>query len=207
MAKKRIAALAWPFLHKPAFALVIEVEWDSQDPNSQYKARIIEEAEEMSLPDMFRRCLEWQEHYDIEFWHGDAMNEPMISLMIQSGGIIPLGMAPYIDKPDAKSLYLQTIRELTRKDKKVLSYGGSSLPGHVQNLPKDKTISISEYPPVAALGYAAAALYLWLQLEYEKKPKTQAQHIIEQVESTNSEWDSGFFGFSENENDEGFFFE
>jgi hypothetical protein len=59
---------------------------------------------------------------------------------------------------------------------------GSSLPGHIRNLPKDKPFNISEYPPVAALGYIAAALYLWLQLEYEKRPKTGPQKIIEMVE-------------------------
>lgn len=195
MAKKRIAALAWPFLHKPGFALVIEVEWDAQDPNSQHEARIIEEIEEMSLPDMFKRCRQLQEEYDIEVWHGDALNEPMISLTIQSGGIISLAPAPYIDTPDASNLYLQTIRELTRKEKKVVSFGEqSSLPGHLTNLPKDKAITIGEYPPVAALGSVAAALYLWLQLEYDKKPKTSPQKIIEHCESTESDWDSGLFG-------------
>jgi hypothetical protein len=195
MAKKRIAALAWPFLYKPAFALVIEVEWDAQDPNSKYDARVIKEIEEMSLPDMFRRCRQLQEEYDIEVWHGDAMNEPMISLMVQSGGVIPLAVAPYIDTPDASNLYLQTIREVTRKEKKVLSFGEqSSLAGHLNNLPKDKAISIAEKPPVAALGYAAAALYLWLQLEYDRKPKTGPQKIIEHCESTKSDWDSGLFG-------------
>jgi hypothetical protein len=111
------------------------------------------------------------------------MNEAMTSLMVQSGGVIPLGKAPYIDAPDAITLYLNAIRELTKKDNKVLWYGeGSSLPGHVHNLPKDKPINISEYPPVAALGYVAAALYLWLQLEYKKKPKTGPERIFEHVE-------------------------
>jgi hypothetical protein len=203
MAKKRIAALAWPFLHKPAFALVIEVEWDAQDPNSQHEAMIIEEIEEMSLPDMFRRCRQLQEKYEIEAWHGDAMNEPMISLMVQSGGIIPLGMAPYIDTPDASNLYIQVIRELTRAEKKVLGFGEhSSLPGHLTNLPKDKAITIGEYPPVAALGYVAAVLYLWLQLEYEKKPKTGPQRIIEHVESAESDLDIGLFGDGRDDEDE-----
>ena len=99
MAKKRIAALAWPYLHKPAFALTILVLWDSTDPNSIYEARVVEEIEEMSLPDMFRWCRQLQKKYEIEVWHGDAMNEHMISLMIQSGGVIPLAVAPYIPAP------------------------------------------------------------------------------------------------------------
>lgn len=188
MAHKYIASLAWPFLHKPGFAMVIEVEWDAQDQNSHYKARVIKEMEEISLPEMFRRCRHLQKEFGIELWYGDAMNEPMISLMVQSGGVIPMGDAPYIGKLDAVTLYLQAIRELTRPDKKVLWFGeGSSLPGHLTNLPKDKPIDISQYPPVAALGYAAAALYLWLQLEYEKKPKTAAQGIIEYCETPQDE--------------------
>jgi hypothetical protein len=43
----------------------------------------------------------------------------------------------------------------------------------------------------------AAALYLWLQLEYEKKPKTGPQKIIEHCESTESNWDSSLFGDDE----------
>jgi hypothetical protein len=109
-----------------------------------------------------------------------------------------LAPAPYIDTPDASNLYLQIIRELIREEKKVLSFGEqSSLPGHLTNLPKDKAISIAENPPVAALGYAAAALYLWLQLEYEKKPKTGPQQIIEHCESTGGDWDSGLYGDDE----------
>jgi hypothetical protein len=85
----------------------------------------------------------------------------------------------------------------------VLWFGeGSSLPGHLTNLPKDKAISIAEYPPVAALGYAAASLYLWLQLEYERKPKTHAQRIIEHCESVESDWDSSIFGYGNEDEDE-----
>jgi len=131
---------------------------------------------------MFRRCLDLHKKYEVEGWYGDAMNEPMMNLMVQSGAVIPLAPAPYIDDPNASSLYRQIIRELTREDKKVLWYGESSLPGHVRNLPEDKPINISEYPPVAALGYVAAALYLWLQLEYKKKPKTYFERIIKHVE-------------------------
>jgi|GEM_PF-1913003 len=195
MAEKYIAALSWPYLNKPAFALVIKVEWDAQTPNSQYKASVVSESEEISLPAMFRVCLKLQEEYDIDLWHGDAMNEAMVSILFQGadGKLFPLTTAPYIDKPDATTIYLQAIRELSRSDKKVLWFGeGSSLPGHLTNLPKDKPIDISHFPPVAALGYAAAALYLWLQLEYEKKPKTPAQRIIEHVEREFAEEDFFF---------------
>jgi hypothetical protein len=46
-------------------------------------------------------------------------------------------------------------------------------------LPAYQRIPASGWP-----GYVAVALYLWLQLEYEKKPKTHAQMIIERVEAT-----------------------
>ncbi len=101
----------------------------------------------------------------------------------QEGKPFPLSVAPYIGDPDATSLYLQIIKELIRSDKKVLWFGeASSLPGHLTNLLKDKPVSISHYPHVAALGYVAAALYFWLQLEYEKKPKNLAQRIFDEVE-------------------------
>ena len=206
MAEKYLAALSWPYLHKPAFALVIKVEWDAKKPGSDYKASVVSEAEEISLPAMFKVCHELQEKYEIDLWHGDAMNEAMVSLLFQgaNGKPLPLTIAPYIDKPDATTLYLQAIYELTRSDNKVLWFGeGSSLPGHLTNLPKDKLIDISHFPPVAALGYAAASLYLWLQLEYEKKPKTGLQRIIEHCESPQDDLDSSFFGSGEDNEEDG----
>jgi hypothetical protein len=185
MAEKYLAALSWPYLHKPAAALVIKVKWDATNPDSNYRASIVREVEEISLPAIFKVCLKLQEEYRIEIWHGGAMNEAMVSLLFQGSGgkFIPLAQAPYLDNPDATTLYLQAIRELTRDGNKLLWFGErSSLPGHLKNLPNDKPIDISHYPPVAALGYVAAALYLWLQLEYEKKPKTGPQRIFDEVE-------------------------
>ena len=186
MAEKYLAALSWPYLHKPAFALVIKVEWDATNPASNYRASVVSEVEEISLPAMFKACWKLQEKYGIELWYGDAMNGAMVSLLFQgsNGKFIPMAPAPYIDNPDATTLYLQAIRELTRRDNKLLWFGeSSSLPGHLTNLPKDRPIDIAHFPPVAALGYVAAAIYLWLQLEYEKKPpKTGPARIIEIVE-------------------------
>lgn len=211
MTEKYLAALSWPYLNKPGFALVIKVEWDATKPDSDYRASLVSETEEISLPAMFKICQALQEKYEINLWHGDAMNEAMVSLLFQgaNGKFIPLTTAPYIDQPDAVTIYLQAIRELTRGDNKVLWFGeGSSLPGHLTNLPKDKPIDISHFPPVAALGYAAAALYLWLQLEYEKKPKTGAQKIIEYCESPEADWDFGLAGYGgDDENEERLFFE
>jgi hypothetical protein len=219
MAEKYLAALSWPYLHKPAFALVIKVEWDATNPGNDYKATAVKEAEEISLPAMFKLCLNLQEEYNIELWHGDAMNEAMVSLLFQgsNGKFIPLVPAPYINQPEATTLYLQAIRELTRSDNKLLWFGEeSSLPGHLTNLPKDKPIDIAHYPAVCALGYAAAALYLWLQLEYEKKPKTAAQRIIEYCERVTSDEEEFYFpydhrsgaevaGYNQDEDEEGFF--
>jgi hypothetical protein len=161
------------------------VEWDSANPGSNYTASIVHEAEEIRLPAMFKVCQGLHKRYKIDLWYGDAMNELMVTLLFQGadGTPFPLGPAPYFDNPNATTLYLLAIKELTWSDKKVLWLGeGSSLPGHIRNLPKDKPFNISEYPPVAALGYVAAAIYLWLQLEYEKKPKTGPQKIIDEVE-------------------------
>jgi len=205
MAEKHFGALSWPYLNNPGVALVVKVEWDSANPGSNYKATVVHETEEVGLPAMFKVCQGLQEKYEIDLWHGDAMNEPMVSLLFQGaeGKPFPLSVAPYIDNPEATTLYLQVIRELTRNDKKVLWFGeGSSLPGHLTNLPKDETLEISHYPHVVALGYVAAALYLWLRLEYEKKPKTHAQRIFEHCESVESEWDSSILGYGNDDEDE-----
>jgi hypothetical protein len=205
MAKKFFGALSWPYLNKPGCILVVKVEWDSSNPGSNYKATVIHEAEEKFVPAMFKVCYELQKKYEIDLWHGDAMNEPMVDFLFKAaeGKSLPLGTAPYVDKPDASVLYLQVIRELTRNDNKALWFGeSSSLPGHLTNLPKDKPIDISHYPPVAALGYVAAALHLWSQPEYDKKLKSFFERIIEQVESPESEWDTELFGRRSNDDDD-----
>lgn len=59
---------------------------------------------------------------------------------------------------------------------------------------------------MAALGSAAAALYPWLQLEYEPQPKNLAPRIVQPGESTESERPNSLFGYGGDEEDEEKFF-
>jgi hypothetical protein len=111
MAEKHFGALSWPYLNKPGVALVVKVEWDSANQGSNYKATVVHETEEVGLPAMFKVCQGLQEKYEIDLWHGDAMNEPMVSFLFQGaeGKPFSLSVAPYIDNPEATTLIYRSL--------------------------------------------------------------------------------------------------
>lgn len=181
IAEKYFASIGWPYHLRPAFGLVVQVTWDNEIPDSPYKAEIVTEFEEVGVQTLRERCMGLQEEYKIDSWFCDTTQEGLVGAFYEGGrgDAVALTPPPYVDKGDLSSLCFQAVRELVRTDNKVLYFNQSAIPGHIQNLPQDKPVIIERYPPVAALGYLAAALQLWLQLETLKKPKPFLAKLVE----------------------------
>jgi hypothetical protein len=181
-ATKYFASIAWPFHLRPAYALVVRVTWDNEVPDSPYRAEIETEFEEIGLQALRERCVVLHKALEPHAFYADTSSEGLVGAFYEGSktdDAIPLTPPPYVDKGDLSSLCFQAVRELTRLDKQVLFLGDSPIRGHIRNLPQDKPIQIEKYPPVAALGYLAAALQLWLQLETTNKPKNFLARVIE----------------------------
>lgn len=211
MARKIVGGLAWPHQNKPGYAVVVAVDYDTQDPEKKPAFKVLDEASNLDVARLILECLRLQAQYetgDFEMWFGDAMNQPMASIWtkVSSGKRFLFSPPPYFGESNATDLYWQAILTNINNDN-LLFREGSRLPGDLNSiLPETDIKNIAEYPPLAALGYVMGALYEnWLQLPYEKKPKTGPQRIIERVESTDSEWDSGLLGYGKDEDEEGFF--
>ena len=87
---------------------------------------------------------------------------------------IYLTPAPYTDD-ESITFHVNLLRSLLAPNNKLLHLGkNSKFPVYLQELQKENQINAknSEYPAVAALGYAAAALSIW---QYKPQKKTNRQ--------------------------------
>ena len=111
------------------------------------------------------------EEFLLRQWYGNTANRAMMYLFrgqqrnVQGKAQVPLVVlgAPYHDDPQALIFYVQMIQDLVKSSQKLLFFGeNSSLPGNFLALsPEELTDKAADYPPVAALGYAVAALRIY----------------------------------------------
>jgi hypothetical protein len=83
--------------------------------------------------------------------------------MMRQGKLeVGLSKAPFVDNPDVYVTYLNLIREKSSAAKEGLYFEkGSALSAMLSSLSGIPTDLKSDYPPIAALGYALAALMLY----------------------------------------------
>lgn len=196
MTRKTIGSIAWPYLEKPGFALILQVEYDRTKEHEPYRFKTVAEAQSPSILGIVHEALRLHDIYEAEEWYGDVLNEPIMSMVyagVQDAGRLPLIPTPYLDDKEHTRLSLQTILDcLTRNPEGhvLLSlHPGSRIAGHLMSLNKQNPVKLQELPPLAALGYGINALYLWLQLEFEKPRKSLVQSIIDQSEKKTRDYD------------------
>ncbi len=163
--------LAWPTGPKPGFLVVVGEEGRRELQTGQRVLWVLAEQEAGSLADMYRHYRELSEKFLLREWYGDPGNKAMMHLFrqqtreVQGEKFMPLVVlgAPYRDDPQGLLFYVQTVNELVKSSQKLLFFGeNSQLPGNFLTLsPEDLEGKAQDYPPVAALGYAVAALRLY----------------------------------------------
>ena len=163
--------LAWPAPPAPGFMVVMAEEGRLELESGQRVLWVLAEQEAQDLAAMYRYYREMSEEFLLRQWYGDTANRVMMHLFrgqqrqVQGEAQVPLVVlgAPYHDNPQALLFYVQTIQDLVKSSQKLLYLGeNSSLPGNFLALsPEELTDKAADYPPVAALGYAVAALRIY----------------------------------------------
>jgi hypothetical protein len=155
--RRIIGGLAWPHGDKPGFALVL-AEDEGQNPAADTAPiRVLAEYQNLLVPELIDRCGIFSSIYEVQAWLGDTTHLPMMKL---TNDRIQLSKALFADDSKALQFYINLITELTQIGQKILHFGeDSQLRTVLRNLSPDRLgANVAEYPPIAALGYALAAL-------------------------------------------------
>jgi len=168
--RRIIGGLAWPHVNKAGFAVMVAEERELDRGLNARHIRILAEVETADTSDLnglFRRCIELQDESERSIrWFGDTANTPMMDLLRkfnEGQGRERLSLFPgkYINDFHGLRAYIGVINELTEPNRKVLHFGEMiKLPACLQEFQKeDVAKSASEFPAIAALGYAVSELY------------------------------------------------
>jgi len=145
-------------------AVVVVAEAFSIDAGlGERKLRVLAEYENRNPSELIDRCNEHKEFMCIENVYGDTGNRPMMTFLRNSKANFSLSKAPFVDESAAHEAYLLLIREKISKIKSVLIFGESSAIGaileSINSIPAGDSFK-SDFPKIAALGYALSALVL-----------------------------------------------
>ena len=157
--RRIVGGMQWPG-KKPGALVVIGEDLNIDAALDERKLRVLAEYENRNLSELIARCKELEGLMEVEKFYGDTTNLPMMKLMRRGEAAISLSKAPFVDDPDGWVAYLSIIREKTSATKKILNFEkeGSALPAMLASLTGIPTDLKSDYPKIAALGYALSAL-------------------------------------------------
>jgi len=165
--RRIIGGIAWP-AESAGFIVVIGEDY-RKDPTLKLRHyRLLDEYEGNDIPALIKKLYDFQSIYKVQNLYGDSNNEMMMKFIFkfnQSLGQRKKGVfvseAPFIDDNHNFKYYAPQIKKMINRATKSLHFGAhSQLPGKLSSLTAidvDKA-KISDYPPIAALGYAVAGL-------------------------------------------------
>ena len=177
---RRVAGgIAWPG-RDPGFVCV---EAEDLFENST-KARpyvLLAEGEERALGELLKVTYELQKAWWCDDFYGEANHRPMMDFVYEftehpnySDGIY-IQNAPFISEPAAFRYYTDVIYNLLNR--RVLTISEDmKLSVYLHELPPDKrtTATVTDYPAIAALGYAVSGLET-----YKPAPRGPRQEYAE----------------------------
>lgn len=187
--------VAWPG-KRPGFIVLVGESMTPDGAVREHFYRMLIEAEEQDVPALLRRCIELKtatgigllksvrhNTYITDGWFADtsylpgmeivrSLNDEAIERKKES---LHLSDAPGGDGKDGFIFCYNVLRGLLSRNKKVLHLGEQSkLPSLLLEVSPEKLIKASpqDYPSIAALGYAVAALVNWKPQEEFKRPES-----------------------------------
>jgi hypothetical protein len=176
-----LGGFAWPET-KDGFLVIAAVDlFESTDFEVRH-ITILAEDSESDIDNFLKRALKLQRHFSpfmetIRFY-GDTTSLAMMELLDQfnrdrrSRGLdtFYLTEAPQLKDPNKHEFYAHLIKKYIQPGRKILHFCDTVLPGYLAGLSPDEiSKSVLDHPPVAALGYALAALSTWRPRKGEKR--------------------------------------
>jgi hypothetical protein len=178
-----VGGLAWPEA-KDGFLVIAAVDLFENTEFETRHIRVLAEASESNITTFLKCALEHQKQFSpfmetIRFY-GDTTSLAMMEFLDQFNrerrgrGVAPfyLTEAPHLKGSQKLEFYAQLIRKYTQRGRKILHFCDTTLPSYLFSLSIDEiSKSVFDHPPVAALGYALAALSSWRPRKGEKRPE------------------------------------
>ena len=171
--RRIIGGMGWPGASRPGALAVVALEHVEGASWAGGTVRVLAEAEEGDPERLFLRAIELRKLWRAFDWLADTGDRTMVRVLarwnreLEERGLSPQSQlhpsaAPYIGEKHGFELYLRTIRRLLKANR--LRFPAESvLPVRLQEVPALAGMKETpgDYPMVAALGYALAALDLW----------------------------------------------
>lgn len=181
-----VAGIAWPFKDKPGWIVVLAQDDEPKPPTGKTIFRMLAEQSDPLIDRLLRRLREVDKTYLVERNYGDLSDEATASLVRKHNremgeqriASIGIDFAPMSDQPNNLQTHLQLIDARTEKEvEKTLFIGEETQTAMALRKldPPDVTGSVGDYPAIAALGFALAALEIYKPSPSEGKPQQFAK--------------------------------
>lgn len=180
-----LGGIAWPG-EKPGCAVVIGEEALPEIGNRVYHLHLLEETEKLESGQLIRQCIDLKREYpDLEFiGRNDEGNRRFLDLWNnERRGPEFFVYSPPGPSEDYIQYYLTILLDKLQPERTTLHLPKESkLPGYLLEIPQNeiRVATNSQYPAVAALGYAVATLTEIPINEYENEGES---HIWESQRS------------------------
>jgi len=176
-----VGGLAWPEV-KEGFLVIAAVDLFEDAELEARHMRVLAEASESNIDIFLRYALDLQKRFSPFFqtirFYGDTTSVAKMELLDQFNkdrrgrNLDPFYVteAPQLRTPQKLGFYAQLIRTYTQPGRRILHFRNTTLPGYLASIsPGEISGSILDHPPIAALGYAMAALSTWRPRKGEKR--------------------------------------
>jgi len=155
-----IAGIGWPGI-KAGFTVIAGEDF-KEDPSLKTRhVRVFAEIEDEDLANLFQKCLEARDRYQVEYFFGNTEHRPMMEFLYDFNrrlkeGIYNLSfaLAPF---PEDLGYHARIIHSRIQQGERSLHLPMNSLlRGYLMELEKEQVLKadILDYPAIAALGYA-----------------------------------------------------
>jgi len=176
-----VGGLAWPE-EKEGFLVIVAVDLFEDTELKARHMRVLAEASELNIDIFLRYALNLQKRFSpllqtIRFY-GDTTSMAKMALLDEFNknrrkqNLDPFYVteAPQLRSPQKTEFYAQLIRRYAQSGRRTLHFRNTTLPGYLAGVSfTEISDTILNDPPIAALGYAMAALSTWRPRKGEKR--------------------------------------
>ena len=185
-----VGGLAWRE-NTEGFLVIVAVDFFVDTELGVRHIRVLEEATEFDINAFLKHALKLKKHFSpfagaIRIY-GNTTSPVMMGLLDQFNkdrrhrGLDPfyLTEAPKTKDPKRNESYAELIRKYTHPGRKTLHFCSTALPGYLMGLwPDEINKNALDHTPVAALGYALAALSTWKPRKSAPELKAKYERIL-----------------------------
>jgi len=176
-----VGGFAWPEM-KEGFLVIAAVDFFEDAEIEARHVRVLAEASESNIDIFLRYALGLQKRFSpflqtIRFY-GDTTSVAKMALLDQFNkdrrrrnlDSFYVTEAPQLRTPQRLGFYAQLIRTYTQPGRRILHFRNTTLPAYLASVSLTEIgETILDHPPIAALGYAMAAVSTWKPRKGEKR--------------------------------------